>query len=499
VNPTDDDTRVGADPRDARATGVERDRPFDPMYDREDDMATSTAAIGVSVGVLGGLALSASPPFAELWLPIGVAYGVLVGGVLRHRRVGPGGALAWSLGFAPLVWLALVLGEAFLAGGPTALVGADLRGGFPVLVRVVLGLATPVGLAVGLWRRRTVRDEAGFRLTRAFVGGTVAGVVGGAVFGVWMAQAGVLPLIAEIVGSTSPTVGAIIHFLVAVTVGVTFGLLFGRDVRGPGSSLAWGMAYGVFWWMLGGLTLLPLLSGGVVDWSADAAAAGLGSFLGHVVYGLLVGRIYASVDRAWSVLFFQSDPLNREVEAPAVRTVQAMLWGLAASLAGSLLFGVVLWRTGELPTVAALVGSSVPAVGFLVHMVVGSTIGLTYGLFFRYESSSFGSSVTWGALYGLIWWVFGPLTLLPALLGQPLGWTPEVVASALPSLVGHLVYGVTTGAVFWVLERRQRAWARIDPRMAERERRRRRQVGTPAPAVWVFDLSMGVLVLAFLI
>lgn len=77
-------------------------------------------------------------------------------------------------------------------------------------------------------------------------------------------------------------------------------------------------------------------------------------------------------------------------------------------------------------------------------------------------------------MHGLAGWVVGPLTLSPTLLGGPLAWTGSAVGATLPSLLGHLTYGGATGLAFHLLERRQRDWARFDPRIAERERRRRR-------------------------
>jgi hypothetical protein len=101
--------------------------------------------------------------------------------------------------------------------------------------------------------------------------GGLSGIVGGWAFGQWMAKVNHFPLIAGLIHLSSPTAGVALHFIFAFIIGASFGLFFQRDVRGYGSSLAWGLGYGIFWWFLGPMTVMPLWQGRRLDWSYQHA------------------------------------------------------------------------------------------------------------------------------------------------------------------------------------------------------------------------------------
>jgi uncharacterized membrane protein YagU involved in acid resistance len=422
-----------------------------------------------------------------------------------RRAVSPGAGLVWGLGYAFILWLAVPAGILPVVRGVMPAMGTldAARAHFVELVAYVLCFGAPLGLALGTWRgftkvlesKRAVQaqpDPARFSLSRALVVGGLAGILGGWAFGKWMAQVNFFPLIAGLVNSDSRMVGLTLHLVFAVVIGASFGVLFQRDVRGYGSSLGWGLVYGLFWWFVGPLTILPLWQGNALDWSHQRGTALFGSLVGHIVYGLIVGVVYATVDRLWVGFFTESDPINREPEGSGSRVLNSLQWGALASLAGGLLFSLVMLSVGFLPKVAGLAGGSSPILGFLVHMGISVLIGMSYGLLFQREAPDFGSGVAWGLLYGLIWWFLGPMTLMPVLLGGSFSWTPETAAALLPSLIGHLIYGAATAFAFLMLERRHASWLLLDPRIAAREARRR-PVGTPAPALWLFALGLGVL------
>ena len=78
-------------------------------------------------------------------------------------------------------------------------------------------------------------------------------------------------------------------------IGISFALLFQREARSYGSKLVCGVAYGRFWWFLAGpLTILPLWCRQPVDWSGVSHQAACSArLIGHIVYGVIVGLLYA--------------------------------------------------------------------------------------------------------------------------------------------------------------------------------------------------------------
>ena len=118
--------------------------------------------------------------------------------------------------------------------------------------------------------------------------------------------------------------------------------------------------------------------------------------------------------------------------------------GVLGGLAGGLVFGVMMAMGGMLSKVAGLVGSDSAVVGFVVHMVVSALIGLGLTVPFAGLLTSYGRGAVIGFLYGALWWVLGPLLLMPLMMGAPVF---ELGPGSMMSLVGHLVFGVILGLV----------------------------------------------------
>ncbi len=122
--------------------------------------------------------------------------------------------------------------------------------------------------------------------------GIYGGLVGGLLFGVMMAMMGMLGMVAQVVRSNSALVGFIYHMFNSAVIGALFVPLFGRLSSDKGRGLIFGLAYGVIWWFLGPLILMPLALGMGVMISAEGMKMALPSLWGHLVYGGVLGILY---------------------------------------------------------------------------------------------------------------------------------------------------------------------------------------------------------------
>jgi uncharacterized membrane protein YagU involved in acid resistance len=139
-----------------------------------------------------------------------------------------------------------------------------------------------------------------------------------------------------------------------------------------------------------------------------------------------------------------------------LRGSRTIALGVAGGIVGGILFGILMAVQGMLPMVAALIGSEDPVVGFGVHLVISAGAGVVFGLAVAVLPALVATpvaAVASGAVYGVIWWIGGALIAMPLMLGMN-EMVLAVGGAQLMSLAGHLVFGVATGLVVYVLARR---------------------------------------------
>jgi uncharacterized membrane protein YagU involved in acid resistance len=438
---------------------------------------------GLALAQVGGLAATASLVRADATrfdFALHVALAALVGGgfgtLVWHQHARAGETLFWGLTYGAFWWfvgpltLLPLLRAGFLAW--------DLHSAqeaFASLLGYLLYGAT-AGLSLAALRRRrgsSTRIDAG-----ALARGALAGLAAS-----FLVRATGAPVSWP---GGAPVGGAL--------VGIVFAWLYPVPDDGTGPGMIRGTVLGFFCWVAGPLSIVPLLTGGRLAWSVDDARAAFASLLGLLLLGALGAALYRWLD-ALARALFADVRRSHEQEGPGVEGLRAAGRGALAGLAGGLPFTLLIARIGGLAAAGRLIGSTSMASGLVVQFVVSEAVGITYGLLFRRQSYDAGSALGWGLAYGFLWWVLGPLTLAPVLLGARPQWTVEAAASLFPFLVGHLAYGAALGVVFHLLEARQNPWWIPRTRAeAARVARHRQQLLTSAPALWALVVMIALVI-----
>lgn len=119
---------------------------------------------------------------------------------------------------------------------------------------------------------------------RALWMGAVAGIIGGVPFGILMGMMGMMPMIGMLVRVDSAFVGVLVHGAISAITGAIYGLFAVRFPLTWRNAALGGFIYGVIWWVLGALVLMPAILGmfqnifviGQMQWM---------SLLGHIIFG----------------------------------------------------------------------------------------------------------------------------------------------------------------------------------------------------------------------
>jgi uncharacterized membrane protein YagU involved in acid resistance len=113
-----------------------------------------------------------------------------------------------------------------------------------------------------------------------------AGVVGGV--GFMMQAMGMLGMVASLVGQDSAAVGWVVHLAISALFGVAYAMFLGSRSTSWALALGLGAVYGVVWWVLGALVLMPAFLGMPV---LQVGQGQLQSLLGHLIYGLALAAV----------------------------------------------------------------------------------------------------------------------------------------------------------------------------------------------------------------
>lgn len=122
--------------------------------------------------------------------------------------------------------------------------------------------------------------------------GAKAGALAGVVFGAMMGMMGMLPMVAKLVNSGSSSTGFVVHIAISIILGAIFAVIFDAKIKGHGESLMWGVVYGIAWWVIGPLLIMPVWLGMGPQLSSTGIQMALPSLWGHIIFGFILGLMY---------------------------------------------------------------------------------------------------------------------------------------------------------------------------------------------------------------
>ncbi|MBI1804868.1 MAG: DUF2938 family protein [Ignavibacteriae bacterium] len=99
-------------------------------------------------------------------------------------------------------------------------------------------------------------------------------------------------MLAEFIGMPE-ALGWIAHFMIGVVLALGYVYIFSSKL--PGSGLVRGALYGLLPWMVSQIMVNPMMGAGVFALSTSAPLLMvMGSLMGHVIYGAVVGGVYGT-------------------------------------------------------------------------------------------------------------------------------------------------------------------------------------------------------------
>ena len=163
--------------------------------------------------------------------------------------------------------------------------------------------------------RESVDGRVHESAARRWGSGVVGGLVGGVAMGVILHVVELLPLIGAVFGSRTYLVGWLGHLLMSVFFGLVFVLLvslpFIRDFTETfGGTVGMGVFYGAMLLIFSGGIMLPLIVMALgqgelplpllpIPMFVEVLTLPLAVGIGHLLYGTLLGIVYAGTKHGW--------------------------------------------------------------------------------------------------------------------------------------------------------------------------------------------------------
>lgn len=135
--------------------------------------------------------------------------------------------------------------------------------------------------------------------------------------------------------------------------------------------------------------------------------------------------------------------------------------GIAGAVIAGLVLGMMMQMMGLMTDLSDMIGMESVAVGWIIHLMMSVLFGVVYGAVLMAASVKLGANLGLGAVYGIAIWIMGPLLIMPMMMGDDV---LAIDTDTLMMLMGHVIWGVLTGAIAVGVHRRLSASSASSPR-----------------------------------
>lgn len=125
--------------------------------------------------------------------------------------------------------------------------------------------------------------------------------------------------------------------------------------------------------------------------------------------------------------------------------------GIAGAVLAGLVLGVMMLMMGMMTDLSDMLGMDSAAVGWITHLMMSVVFGVVYGALLMAASVKLGANLGLGAVYGVAIWIMGPLLVMRIMMGDDL---LVFDVELLMMLMGHVIWGLLTGAIAVAVHRR---------------------------------------------
>ena len=103
-------------------------------------------------------------------------------------------------------------------------------------------------------------------------------------------------MVGMLVGQQNDVVGFVVHMVISALIGASYGVIADRLPARWSVAVVAGGVYGIIWWVLGALILMPMLLG-MTEMVFVIGQPQMMSLVGHIIFGVVTGVLFLRLSR----------------------------------------------------------------------------------------------------------------------------------------------------------------------------------------------------------